>query len=76
VTADPGASGTHDDPARTMLELRDLVIGVQAQLDEVHARLDDLERRMHEPAPPRPTFAHRVRARAGRFKRAITHRAR
>lgn len=76
MTADDVAPVAHDDPARTMLELRDLVIGVQAQLDEVHARLDDLERRIHEPAPAQPTVASRVRARAGRVKRAITDRAR
>jgi hypothetical protein len=44
VTAD-GTGGPHD-VAESMLELRDQVLGVQAQLDELDARMTALEHRL------------------------------
>ena len=61
-----------------MLELRDLVIGVQAQLDELHARLDEVEARLRaqESTPERAGVVRRARARAGAVKRSVSRRAR
>jgi hypothetical protein len=50
------------DVAEALLELRDEVVGIQAQLDELRARLDDLER---ADGAPRGLFA-RLRTRGSR----------
>jgi hypothetical protein len=75
-----GAQGaTPNAPVRReTLELRDLVIGVQAQLDELHARLDGLEARLRalESVPARAGFVRRARARAGAVKRSVGRRPR
>jgi hypothetical protein len=78
VTPEGATSAAPDDPARAVLELRDLVMGVQAQLDEIHSRLDELDARLraHESAAARPGLARRARSRAGRVKRSIGRRAR
>jgi hypothetical protein len=77
VTPEGATPAAPDDPARAVLELRDLVIGVQAQLDEIHSRLDDFDARLraHESAN-RPGLARRARSRAGRVKRSFGRRAR
>jgi hypothetical protein len=54
------------DLVESVLELRDQVIGVQAQLDEIHARLQTLEQRAGRRGA-RPRLA-RVRSGVGRLR--------
>jgi hypothetical protein len=55
------------DALESMLELRDLVIGLQAQIDEVHARVDELEHRITRRSGVRARLA-----RVGRTRRRAT----
>ena len=44
MTGGPSAEDPTPDVAESLLELRDEVIGIQAQLDELRARVDELAR--------------------------------
>lgn len=74
------AADSHDPQgAASLLELRDLVAGVQAQLDEIHSRLDHLEAWLvaHEAAHEQHRGGvARARSRAGRVRVTIVRWAR
>jgi hypothetical protein len=61
---------TNLEPGEVALELRDQVLGIQAQLDEIHARLDALEHRIGSRGRPRASLTRvRVRMRGLRAPR-------